>query len=311
MTAVRQAALLLLCCAAVASAFSASRLPVRGARNRAGLVMQQRQPVSAPPGFRPPEPKPLTVTGDWLGMLSASAALALRCGAGLTVTGWRPVLSMEAPEDGEYSLKLGPVHLSDTSAVTRGECPRPKGELILYEFDSSPYCRKVRDACTALDLEVLCKPCPGALPGGKFSDELFARTGRRTVPYLIDEGLGVEMFESDDIMNHLFANYGPPISESSCGPTAETVVGLESQVGAPKRKGASSLQSSVSKIMSAATTREKLNLIVASTLEKLEILAARARGEGASAVYLATVPWQVCLSNTPCERALPCSRETC
>ena len=242
-------------------------------------------------------------------MLSASAALALRCGAGLTVTGWRPVLSMEAPEDGEYSLKLGPVHLSDTSAVTRGECPRPKGELILYEFDSSPYCRKVRDACTALDLEVLCKPCPGALPGGKFSDELFARTGRRTVPYLIDEGLGVEMFESDDIMNHLFANYGPPIADSPSGPTAEAGLGFESQVGAPK--GASSSQSSVSKIMSAATTREKLNLIVASTLEKLEILAARARGAGASAVYLATVPWQVCLSNKPFERGLSCSKETC
>jgi len=34
----------------------------------------------------------------------------------------------------------------------------------------------------------------GALPGGKYSDELYAKTGRRTVPYLIDEGLGIEMF---------------------------------------------------------------------------------------------------------------------
>ena len=40
------------------------------------------------------------------------------------------------------------------------------------------------------------RPCPGALPGGKYSDELFARTGRRTVPYLIDEGKAVEMFGS-------------------------------------------------------------------------------------------------------------------
>ena len=60
--------------------------------------------------------------------------------------------------------------------------------LILYEFDSSPFCRKVRDACTVLDLEVDVRPCPGALEGGHFSDEHLKLHGKRTVPYLTDEG---------------------------------------------------------------------------------------------------------------------------
>jgi len=166
-----------------------------------------------PPGFQPAEPQPLTVTGDWGTVASASFALALRLGCGTTVVGWRPEFSLSPPPQGEYALQLGPVFLSDSSAVLRGECPRPEGRLILYEFDSSPFCRKVRDACAYLDLEVLLLPCPGALEAAGFSDEHFAKTGRRTVPYFIDEGAGTSMFESEVIVNYLFRKYGPPGAE--------------------------------------------------------------------------------------------------
>lgn len=168
--------------------------------------------VLLPPlGFKPPEPRPLTVTGDWGTVVSAALALALRLGCGTTVVGWRPELTLAPPQAGEYALQLlGPLFLKDSSAVLRGECPRPEGQLVLYEFDSSPFCRKVRDACAHLDLTVLLLPCPGALEGAGFSDEHFAKTGRRTVPYLIDEGAGTAMFESEVIVNYLFRKYGPP-----------------------------------------------------------------------------------------------------
>jgi hypothetical protein len=39
--------------------------------------------------------------------------------------------------------------------------PRPKKPLILYEYEASPDCRKVREACTILDLTVDFRPCPG------------------------------------------------------------------------------------------------------------------------------------------------------
>ena len=38
--------------------------------------------------------------------------------------------------------------------------PRPAKPLVLYEFEGCPFCRKVREALTVLDLEALIYPCP-------------------------------------------------------------------------------------------------------------------------------------------------------
>ena len=168
--------------------------------------------VSAPKNFKAPEPKPLTVTDlNSLGSLgSGSLALVLRAATGILVTGWKPNLSLSAPSSpNEYSLKLGPLYLTDSSSTTRGEVKRPSEPLVLYEYDASPFCKKVREAAAILDLDVLCKPCPGARKG--FSDELFSLSGRRTVPCLVDPSLngGEPLFESDEIIAHLFDAYGP------------------------------------------------------------------------------------------------------
>lgn len=37
---------------------------------------------------------------------------------------------------------------------------RPKEAIELWEFQASPYCRKVREACSLLDIDVLYYPCP-------------------------------------------------------------------------------------------------------------------------------------------------------
>jgi len=83
---------------------------------------------------------------------------------------------------------------------------RPEQPLELYEFEGCPYCRKVREALTALDLEAWIRPCPRG--GHRFRDELERRTGRQQFPYLIDPNTGKEMFESDEIVRTLFAEYG-------------------------------------------------------------------------------------------------------
>ena len=56
-----------------------------------------------------------------LTLLSALAALLVRLLAGVFVSGWRPQLSQRAPLPGEYSLKLGPLYLRETSHMLRGE----------------------------------------------------------------------------------------------------------------------------------------------------------------------------------------------
>jgi glutathione S-transferase len=164
-----------------------------------------------PPGFTPPAPRPLRATGDILTLLSAVLAVCVRLAAGIFVVGWRPKLSFRAPGPAEYALQLGPLFLNDSSCVLRGEVARPQGRLVLYEFDSSPFCRKVRDAITQLDLTVEHRPCPGSgrAPPNAITEEHIELHGRGTVPCLIDEGKKVAMFESEEIVKYLYTTYGP------------------------------------------------------------------------------------------------------
>ena len=51
--------------------------------------------------------------------------------------------------------------------------PRPERALELYEFEACPYCRKVREALSVLDLDADVYPCP------KRGPREFDRTPRR------------------------------------------------------------------------------------------------------------------------------------
>jgi glutathione S-transferase len=84
--------------------------------------------------------------------------------------------------------------------------PRPTTPVTLYEFESCPFCRKVREALTVLDLDADIRPCPKG--GRRFRPELVARGGKAQFPYLADPNTGKEMYESDDIVKYLFAEYG-------------------------------------------------------------------------------------------------------
>jgi len=93
--------------------------------------------------------------------------------------------------------------------------PRPAQRLRLYEFEGCPYCRKVREALSSLDLEAEIRPCPKG--GTRFRPEVEAHGGRLLFPYLVDPGAGKAMYESDDIVAYLFEQYGagrPPFALS-------------------------------------------------------------------------------------------------
>jgi glutathione S-transferase len=90
--------------------------------------------------------------------------------------------------------------------------PRPEQRLTLYDFEGCPYCRKVREALSVLDLDVLVLPCPKR--GCRFRPELERRGGKAQFPYLVDPNTGKEMYESDEIVRYLFQQYGagePPL----------------------------------------------------------------------------------------------------
>jgi glutathione S-transferase len=83
---------------------------------------------------------------------------------------------------------------------------RPERPLELYEFEGCPFCRKVRDALTELDLDAMVYPCPHG--GSVYREKVIAEGGKAQFPYLVDPNTGARMYESDDIVDYLFETYG-------------------------------------------------------------------------------------------------------
>jgi glutathione S-transferase len=83
---------------------------------------------------------------------------------------------------------------------------RPARPLELYEFEACPFCRKVREALSILDLDALIHPCPKR--GPTWRPRVREQGGREMFPWLVDPNSGKAMYESDDIVEYLFAEYG-------------------------------------------------------------------------------------------------------
>ncbi len=82
----------------------------------------------------------------------------------------------------------------------------PERPLELYEFELCPYCRIAREALSALSLDPIVYPCP---KGGRlFREKVKREGGRYQFPYLVDSNTGISMYESADIVDYLFREYG-------------------------------------------------------------------------------------------------------
>ena len=86
-----------------------------------------------------------------------------------------------------------------------GPGPGPKELLELYDFEACPYCRKVREVMSELDLEYLAKPCP---KGSERREEAVALGGQLQFPFLVDPNTGESLYESEDIITYLIETYG-------------------------------------------------------------------------------------------------------
>jgi len=84
--------------------------------------------------------------------------------------------------------------------------PRPAKPLELYEFEGCPFCRKVREVVSVLDLEVLVYPCPKG--GTRFREQAKALGGKTQFPFLVDPNTDTKLYESADIMKYLATTYG-------------------------------------------------------------------------------------------------------
>src|SRR5262245_34919205 len=87
-----------------------------------------------------------------------------------------------------------------------GTGKRPTEPLALYEFEACPFCRKVREALSVLDLDAMVYPCPKG--GPRYREDVKRRGGKAQFPYLVDPNTGQAMYESTDIVRYLCSRYG-------------------------------------------------------------------------------------------------------
>ncbi|CAH8282608.1 unnamed protein product [Eruca vesicaria subsp. sativa] len=96
--------------------------------------------------------------------------------------------------------------VSSMSIYNQDVSSSPPLRLQLFEFEACPFCRRVREAMTELDLSVEVYPCP---KGSARHREMVRRSGGKEMfPFLIDPNTGTSMYESGDIVKYLFNQYG-------------------------------------------------------------------------------------------------------
>uniref|UniRef100_A0A5B7BR02 GST N-terminal domain-containing protein n=1 Tax=Davidia involucrata TaxID=16924 RepID=A0A5B7BR02_DAVIN len=159
---------------------------------------------SPPPNFKPPQPKRFAVRRDKIfDIFGASLALIFRLGTGVFVSGYSASFMPKSEiSPDQYALEIAGFKLKETSKLG----PRPEKPIEIYEFESCPFCRKVREIVAVLDLDVLFYPCPKN--GPNFRPKVAQMGGKQQFPYMVDPNTGVAMYESDDIIKYLVGKYG-------------------------------------------------------------------------------------------------------
>ncbi|KAJ7515259.1 hypothetical protein O6H91_22G008100 [Diphasiastrum complanatum] len=145
------------------------------------------------------------IRGDKLWDIAGSSlALAFRLGTGLAVQGYKVSLIPEAeiPNNRYSFIQVAGRKLIESSNLG----PRPERPIEIYEFEGCPFCRKVREIVSVLDLDVLYYPCPKG--GPNFRPKAIQLGGKKQFPYMVDPNTGVSMYESDDIIKYLVDKYG-------------------------------------------------------------------------------------------------------
>jgi len=112
--------------------------------------------------------------------------------------------------------RLGPINtmssaLASAMRAGNGRAVQPHRDaaqpLELWSFESSPYCRRVREVLCELELAYVLH---NVGKGSPKRTEFRERAGKVQVPYLEDPNTGAHMFESRDIVRYLRTTYGSP-----------------------------------------------------------------------------------------------------
>ena len=117
----------------------------------------------------------------------------------------RPVATRHHAVSGDPTVerKAGSAHHRVARAAYAG----------LFEYEASPWCRRVRETLCVLGLPALIRPCPRETLRVEGAYSTLARhkpgvKGRLKFPYLVDHTADVALNDSRDIVEHLWNRYG-------------------------------------------------------------------------------------------------------
>ncbi|EKE03134.1 MAG: hypothetical protein ACD_20C00251G0005 [uncultured bacterium] len=77
--------------------------------------------------------------------------------------------------------------------------------LEVYQFEQCPYCKKVREKLTELNLDYIYR---NVQTGTRKRGILITLGGKDQVPFLVDQDKEVYMYESEKIIEYLDKTYG-------------------------------------------------------------------------------------------------------
>ena len=155
---------------------------------------------------------------------------------------WRPDVTLNDARNFASALAAIAVRAGSGARVTFAG-PRPTDVIVLYERESCPYSRLVRETLSELDVDALIKPCP---PGeAAHNRELRDVSGKGEVPFLIDRSTRVSLSDSARIIRYLTERYGSHAAPARLrgGPVsllasrlASSIRGGQIHYGEPKRR---------------------------------------------------------------------------
>ncbi|KAG0590577.1 hypothetical protein M758_1G100400 [Ceratodon purpureus] len=147
---------------------------------------------------------PFTVRSDMIGaVLGGALNVPFRLGSGALVKGYK-VENRPAAEVGDDKYAIPFAGRKFVEVANPG--PRPEKPIEIYEFEGCPFCRKVREIVSILDIDVLFYPCPK--DGPNFRPKANQMGGKKQFPYMVDPNTNIAMYESDDIIKYLVEKYG-------------------------------------------------------------------------------------------------------
>jgi glutathione S-transferase len=83
--------------------------------------------------------------------------------------------------------------------------------LELYQAEDCPYCEKVRETLMELGVSYVNhnpRTAENDVRNQQVLEEMVSLGGKDQVPFLVDHQHGAELYESDDIIDHVEEHYG-------------------------------------------------------------------------------------------------------